>query len=119
MTIRTTIPRTRLRPLALALSLLFAPALIPTAFAATFVVINTNDSGVGSLRNAIASAASGDTIDMSGITGTIALTTTDTTTTYTPSGQIAMTDTSANYPGNTLLVLNKDLILQGPTVGTL
>src|SRR5216684_934360 len=33
------------------------------AFAATITVINTNDSGSGSLRDAVASAASGDTIN--------------------------------------------------------
>src|SRR5258708_7625547 len=46
--------------------LLFAcfAALAPAdSFAATIIVINTNDSGSGSLRDAIASAASGDTIN--------------------------------------------------------
>ncbi len=107
------------QPIALAISLLFAPAMFQTAFAATCTVTNLNDSGAGSLRNCIASASSGDTIDLSGQTGTISLTTTDTTSGYTPAGQGATSDTSANYPGDTLLVLNKDLTLQGPTGGTL
>jgi hypothetical protein len=45
-----------------------------TAFAATLTVTNLNDSGAGSLRDTVALAADGDTIDFS-VTGTIALTT--------------------------------------------
>jgi hypothetical protein len=43
----------------------FVPA--ADARAATRVVANCNDSGVGSLRSAVASALSGDTIDLSGL----------------------------------------------------
>ena len=43
------------------------------AFAATLTVSNTNDSGDGSLRAAIAAASSGDIIDATGATGVIAL----------------------------------------------
>src|SRR5437868_13955427 len=46
---------------------------LPT-FAATFTVSSTDDSGAGSLREAIAKATSGDTINFS-VTGTIILTT--------------------------------------------
>src|SRR5262245_43894664 len=38
------------------------------------VVTNTNDSGPGSLRDALASANDGDTIDATGVSGTILLT---------------------------------------------
>jgi hypothetical protein len=37
----------------------------------TITVANTNDSGAGSLRQAIADASAGDTIDLSGVSGTI------------------------------------------------
>jgi len=41
--------------------------------ATTIVVTNTNDSGPGSLRNALAVANDGDTIDATGVSGTILL----------------------------------------------
>src|SRR5262249_41446223 len=47
---------------------------LTTARAATITVTNTNDSGAGSLRQAIADAHSGDTVRF-GVTGTITLTT--------------------------------------------
>jgi hypothetical protein len=59
------------RPLfATSLCALALSALLPgsAAQAATRVVSNCNDSGAGSLRNAIAGALSGDTIDMTGLT---------------------------------------------------
>src|ERR1017187_7538504 len=45
-----------------------------TVHAATITVSNTNDGGTGSLRAALAVAAGGDTIDATGISGTITLT---------------------------------------------
>lgn len=42
--------------------------------AATIIVTNTNDSGPGSLRQALAAANYGDTIDATGVSGTILLT---------------------------------------------
>ncbi|BFM39751.1 choice-of-anchor Q domain-containing protein [Synechocystis sp. LKSZ1] len=60
--------------------------------AATITVTNTNDSGAGSLRNAIASAASGDTINFSSLFNTAQ-------TIILTSGQ---------------LVVNKSLTIQGP-----
>ena len=48
---------------------------LPAAAQAVTTVTNTNDSGAGSLRAAIASAPSGDTIDFApGVSGTITLT---------------------------------------------
>jgi predicted outer membrane repeat protein len=49
-------------------------ALIATpAGAATIVVENTNDSGAGSLRDALAAATDGDVIDLTGLSGQITL----------------------------------------------
>ena len=60
----------------LSLALALAPlALGPSGHAATVTVTSTADSGAGSLRDALASAANGDTIDASSVTGTITLTT--------------------------------------------
>src|SRR5215831_3139096 len=42
--------------------------------ATVIVVTNTNDSGPGSLRDALAAASDGDTIDATGVSGTILLT---------------------------------------------
>jgi hypothetical protein len=57
---------------AIALVLLCAVA-IP-ARATTITIANTNDSGPGSLRQALADANDGDTIDATGVSGVIALT---------------------------------------------
>jgi hypothetical protein len=46
----------------------------PTVLATTLTVTSTADSGPGSLRAAMASAADGDTIDATAVTGTIRLT---------------------------------------------
>ena len=54
------------------------------------VVTNTNDSGPGSLRDALAVANDGDTIDATGVSGTILLT----------SGELQITDNvTINGPG--------------------
>ena len=46
-----------------------------SAHAATITVTNTADSGAGTLRAALANAADGDTIDATGVSGTITLST--------------------------------------------
>jgi hypothetical protein len=63
--------RSTIRPLAICITLLCAVA-IP-AHAATITVTNTNDSGAGSLRQALIDANDGDTITFA-VTGTIGLT---------------------------------------------
>jgi hypothetical protein len=54
----------------------FLLVLSGSAFGATFTVSNTNDTGVGSLRQALADATDGDTIvfDLAGCPCTITLT---------------------------------------------
>ena len=54
---------------------MLACALAISAHADTITVSNTNDSGPGSLRQALVAANDGDTIDASGLSGVITLTT--------------------------------------------
>ena len=54
---------------------MLACALAIPGRATTFTITNTNDSGPGSLRQALALANDGDTIDATGISGVITLTT--------------------------------------------
>ena len=54
--------------------LIVACALTISARATTIVVTNTNDNGPGSLRQAIVDANDGDTIDATGVSGIITLT---------------------------------------------
>ncbi|MBI5032930.1 MAG: hypothetical protein HZB51_20610 [Chloroflexi bacterium] len=81
----------------LLITLAFAFGTLPTR-AATITVINTNDSGAGSLRQAIANANSGDTIDFNLIyPATITLT----------SGDITISkDLTINGPGASNLTLS-------------
>ena len=57
-----------------AICLTLACALAISAHATTIIVSNTNDSGPGSLRQALADANDGDTIDATSISGVITLT---------------------------------------------
>ena len=59
---------------AVAICLSLACALTVPAHATTIIVSNTNDSGPGSLRQALAIAHDGDTIDGTGVSGVITLT---------------------------------------------
>src|SRR5438552_16746737 len=58
-----------------AICLTLACALTISAHAGTIIVNNTNDDGPGSLRQALVDANDGDTIDATGISGVITLTT--------------------------------------------
>src|ERR1043166_5259650 len=60
---------------AVAVWLIWSCALAIRAHATTIAVTNTNDNGPGSLRQALADANDGDTIDATGISGVITLTT--------------------------------------------
>jgi len=65
--------------------------------ATIIVVTNTNDSGSGSLRNALAIANDGDTIDATGVSGTILLT----------SGELQINhNVTINGPGAENLAIN-------------
>ena len=69
------------------------------AFASHTPVTNTNDGGAGSLRQAIIDASSGETIDVTGVSGTILLT----------SGQIVITKSlTINGPGAATLTIDGD-----------
>lgn len=57
-----------------AIWLILACALTISAHATTIIVSNTNDNGPGSLRQALVEANDGDTIDATGVSGTITLT---------------------------------------------
>ncbi|MFZ0917151.1 MAG: hypothetical protein WAN04_09690, partial [Candidatus Udaeobacter sp.] len=57
-----------------AILLILACALTISAHATIIPVTNTNDSGPGSLRQALVNAKDGDTIDATGVSGTITLT---------------------------------------------
>ena len=59
---------------AVAVGLIWACALTIPAQATTIIVTNTSDNGPGSLRQALADANDGDTIDATGISGIITLT---------------------------------------------
>jgi hypothetical protein len=64
-----------MRNKAASICLTFVGALTIYGYATTIVVSNTNDKGPGSLRQALAIANDGDTIDATGISGVITLTT--------------------------------------------
>jgi hypothetical protein len=66
-------------------------------YAATITVTSTNDSGPGTLRYSLANAADGDSIDATGVTGTIVLT----------SGELLVTNSVTILgPGATNLAVN-------------
>jgi hypothetical protein len=69
-------------------------AVASSASAATTVVANNDDAGAGSLRDAIAGATAGDTLDLTGLSGTITLSTGE-------------------------LLITKDLTITGPGAGSL
>jgi hypothetical protein len=74
---QTSFPYKCLSPMKLRLfagALLLFCSAVSGVRAATIAVTTTNDSGSGSLRDALASASDGDTIDASGVSGTILLT---------------------------------------------
>src|SRR6516162_8701926 len=81
-----------------------AMASVLSAYTATIVVTNTNDSGFGSLRQALAIANDGDTIDATGVSGTIFLT----------SGELQVThNVTINGPGAGNLAVNGNATFRG------
>src|SRR5438105_8893376 len=88
-----------IKPAVIATALLFITA-IP-AYATTIFVTNTNESGSGSLRNALSIANDGDTIDATGVSGTITLT----------SGELQVThNVTINGPGAATLAVNGNAV---------
>src|SRR5215468_12321324 len=94
LTIRLNIYRAAVLALFFAGATLFSTS---AASADTITVTNTNDSGPGSLRDALAVANDGDTIDATGVSGTILLT----------SGELQITHSvTINGPGAGNLAVN-------------
>src|SRR5262245_35550721 len=88
--------KTRIVPILITL-LCAVMASVQSASPAIIMVTNTNDSGLGSLRNALAVANDGDTIDATGVSGTILLT----------SGELQITHSvTINGPGAENLAVN-------------
>ncbi|MBI3851466.1 MAG: CSLREA domain-containing protein [Verrucomicrobia bacterium] len=94
--------------------------LFSAAQAATLTVTNLDDSGPGSLRQAIADAAPGDTIDFAtNVTGTITLTSGELVVTndLTISGPGATNLTvSGNFTSRVLLTTNGSIAISGVTI---
>src|SRR5467141_3746116 len=91
-----------------AFCLILACALIPSANGAVVTVTNTNDSGPGSLRNALAVANDGDTIDATDISGVISLN----------SGELLVsTSVTINGPGADLLAVDGNMATRVFTTG--
>src|SRR6266487_5977579 len=89
---------------AAAICLILACALTIAAHATIIPVTNTNDSGPGSMRQALAVANDGDTIDATGISGVISLT----------SGELLVeTSVTINGPGADLLAVDGNMISRG------
>src|SRR5438132_12706436 len=85
-----------IRIAAMGAAILLCFGIAASAGAATLTVTTTNDSGAGSLRQAIQNAASDDTINFS-VTGTIALT----------SGELPITNNLTIIgPGATILAIS-------------
>src|SRR5215468_9889474 len=94
LTIRLNIYRAAVLALFFAGATLFSTS---AASADTITVTNTNDSGPGSLRDALAIANDGDTIDATGVSGTILLT----------SGELQINhNVTINGPGAASLAVN-------------
>ena len=116
-------PFGELRPLAAALTLGFGLSLAPTTYAATFSVTNLNDSGAGSLRDAINQAngaAGADTINFT-VTGTItltsgALTISDDVTISGPGAASLTVTPTANYTAFYMTDDNPTVTISGITI---
>ena len=89
---------------AVAICLPFVCALTIPAHATTIVVSNTNDSGPGSLRQALVIANNGDTIDARGVSGAITLT----------SGELLVnTSVTINGAGANVLAVDGNMVGRG------
>ena len=84
-------------------------ALTLAARATTITVTNSNDNGPGSLRQALAVANNGDTIDATGVSGVISLTT----------GELLVSKSvTINGPGADVLAIDGNMISRVFTTGT-
>jgi hypothetical protein len=77
----------------------------PAALSTTITVANCNDSGAGTLRDAVSTAASGDTIDMSKLTATDAGCSSSTITLKTGGIKISVDDLTLHGPSSGKLTI--------------
>ena len=98
-----------LKPLAAGLAFVFGVSAALAGHATTRIVNNCNDSGVGSLRDTVAGARSGDTIDLTTLTcSTISLTTGEL--------HIAVDDLALQGPGANALTIAGPYSIYGYSV---
>lgn len=103
------------------LLILFSFLFSLSTFAVVIPVVNTNDSGAGSMRDAVAIAVAGDVVDATGIAGTITLTsgqidiTAGTDITITGSGAAILT-IDCNFASRAFNIYDADVVINNLSI---